>query len=216
MVENELVPAVEEDARKRDISFFRWMDGGASGGKGYAAAMQHISGPTIVTDFKKEAIPVPVKNSYSEGLAASDYFNAGYGARGGMIGRALATAQPGYRNKLLLAATGDILIQGNDCGDTEGITMDLDDPNIVDRFEVRTHKLVNPILVAERKKQGKSTMQVRSAMTCKNANGICRMCAGPNENGQLHEEGVNIGAIAGQSIGEPLTQSAMSLSLIHI
>lgn len=210
IVEKELVPAVEKDARVRDIAFMRWIDGGAAGGKGYGAAMQHISGPTIVTDYKKVPIPVPVMNSYSEGLAPSDYFNAAYGARGGMIGRALATAQPGYRNKLLLSAVGDQLILGNDCGDKEGINMDLSDSHVIDRFEVGTHKLVTPSLVAERRKEKKTSITVRSPISCKNSNGICKMCYGPNENGTLYEDGVNIGAIAGQSMGEPLTQSAMS------
>lgn len=216
MVEDQLIPEVERDARQRQISFFDWIDGGASGGKGFGAAMQHISGPTIVTDFKKEAIPVPVENSYSEGLSASDYFNAGYGARGGMIGRALATAQPGYRNKLLLAASGDITINGNDCGDTEGIKLPVSDPNAVDRFEVKTHIKVTPQVIGQRKKDGDQFIHVRSPVTCKNSHGVCRMCYGPNEDGELYEDGVAIGAIAGQSIGEPLTQCFHRHSLITV
>lgn len=207
IVEQDIVPEAMRFGMENKSSMFDWMESGATGKKG--AIIQAISGPTMVTDHKGDPIPSPVENSFSEGLSVSDYFNTQYGARGGMIGRALSTAQPGYLNKLILSSVGDSLIAGNDCGDKEGIKLALHDPHAMNRFEVGTHKITTPSYVAELKKQGKKEIHVRSAVTCKNANGICKMCYGPNEDGVLHENGVNIGAIAGQSIGEPLTQAAM-------
>ena len=214
IVANEIVPLTNEFGVKNKSNYYNWLESGATGKN--AAIIQQTSGPTIITDYAKNAIPVPVENSYSQGLSVSDYYNAQYGARGGMIGRALATAKPGYLNKLILASVGDSLILGNDCGDTEGIKMDISDPHAMDRFEVKTHRIVDSAYIGRLRDAGVSHVIVRSPVTCKNSNGICKMCYGPNEDGELNEEGLNIGAIAGQGMGEPLTQCFHPDTIVQI
>ena len=57
---------------------------------------------------------------------------------------------------------------------------------------------------------GVDKIQVRSAMTCEAPLGVCRTCYGMDlATGQLVEEGMAVGIIAAQSIGEPGTQLTM-------
>src|SRR6202035_2870511 len=53
-------------------------------------------------------------------------------------------------------------------------------------------------------------VRVRSIMTCKAREGVCRLCYGRNlATGRLVEIGEAVGVIAAQSIGEPGTQLTM-------
>lgn len=206
IVSSELAPLVDKFGEKNS-NMYKWQKAGAINRLGQIR--QQLLGPTIVADYSDVPIPVPIKKSFSEGLSVSEYFTHQYGARKGMIGRALETAAPGYQNKLILSAVGDQLIDNEDCGDKEGVEMKLDDGNIVDRYEIKTDVLITPEIIAERKANGEKIARVRSPLTCRRPRGICAKCYGLNENGKLYSQGTNIGAIAGQSVGEPLTQAAM-------
>src|SRR5205823_3021090 len=57
---------------------------------------------------------------------------------------------------------------------------------------------------------GLDKVQVRSPMTCQAPLGVCRLCYGMDlATGGLVEEGMAVGIIAAQSIGEPGTQLTM-------
>src|SRR5581483_4333327 len=57
---------------------------------------------------------------------------------------------------------------------------------------------------------GVDKILVRSPMTCQAALGVCRLCYGMDlATGNLVEEGMAVGIIAAQSIGEPGTQLTM-------
>ncbi len=57
---------------------------------------------------------------------------------------------------------------------------------------------------------GIDKIMVRSPMTCQAALGVCRLCYGMDlATGNLVEEGMAVGIIAAQSIGEPGTQLTM-------
>ena len=57
---------------------------------------------------------------------------------------------------------------------------------------------------------GLDKILVRSPMTCQAALGVCRLCYGMDlATGNLVEEGMAVGIIAAQSIGEPGTQLTM-------
>src|SRR5207249_6137096 len=59
-------------------------------------------------------------------------------------------------------------------------------------------------------KMGLDKILVRSPMTCQAALGVCRLCYGMDlATGNLVEEGMAVGIIAAQSIGEPGTQLTM-------
>src|SRR5205807_7422427 len=57
---------------------------------------------------------------------------------------------------------------------------------------------------------GVDKIMVRSPMTCQAPLGVCRLCYGMDlATGALVEEGMAVGIIAAQSIGEPGTQLTM-------
>src|SRR5437763_14191177 len=57
---------------------------------------------------------------------------------------------------------------------------------------------------------GLDKITVRSPMTCQAPLGVCRLCYGMDlATGNLVEEGMAVGIIAAQSIGEPGTQLTM-------
>src|SRR5207245_2986525 len=59
-------------------------------------------------------------------------------------------------------------------------------------------------------KLGIDKIMVRSPMTCNASLGICRLCYGMDlATGNMVEEGMAVGIIAAQSIGEPGTQLTM-------
>ena len=59
-------------------------------------------------------------------------------------------------------------------------------------------------------RSGLEKIQVRSPMTCESHLGICRLCYGMDlSTGSLVEDGMAVGIIAAQSIGEPGTQLTM-------
>src|SRR6185436_1314752 len=57
---------------------------------------------------------------------------------------------------------------------------------------------------------GLEKIQVRSPMTCDASLGVCRLCYGMDlSTGSMVEEGMAVGIIGAQSIGEPGTQLTM-------
>jgi DNA-directed RNA polymerase subunit beta' len=57
---------------------------------------------------------------------------------------------------------------------------------------------------------GLESIRVRSPLACEARNGVCALCYGVDmSNGRLVEDGMAIGIIAAQSIGEPGTQLTM-------
>jgi DNA-directed RNA polymerase subunit beta' len=146
----------------------------------------------------------------------SDYWIASYGARKGMMDRALATKDPGVFNKRLMATTMNNVISMEDCGTKQGIKMSVTSPDILGRFlqgnqaRVSDETIINEDVVKRFKAAKLREVLVRSPLKCKAPKGTCRHCYGVDENGSLVSIGDNIGAKAGQTIAEPLTQMTMN------
>ena len=127
----------------------------------------------------------------------------------------------------------NVVVTQHDCGTTQGITkgviyrgekveVSLADSirgrvsrtNIVnpitDETVVRENELITPTIARKIEELGLERIQVRSALTCDAALGVCRLCYGMDlSTGSLVEEGMAVGIIAAQSIGEPGTQLTM-------
>src|SRR5207249_2366219 len=79
------------------------------------------------------------------------------------------------------------------------------DEVIVEENEMITHDQARKV-----EGLGIDKILVRSPMTCQAALGVCRLCYGMDlATGSLVEEGMAVGIIAAQSIGEPGTQLTM-------
>lgn len=199
--------------KDKNSSFYHMVESGARGKD--SQLMQMVSAPGIVMDAKNRKVPVPIKKSYSEGITTSDYFMSSYGVRKGMIDRALATSEPGALNKDIMASTSDHIITEVDCGTKRGMTLPITSSDVYDRLLAHDqhghnrNTLVTPQLVSELNKKGIKDIDVRTPLRCIAPKGVCAHCAGRDEFDKLPEIGDNVGAKAGQSMSEPLSQGVL-------
>jgi len=78
---------------------------------------------------------------------------------------------------------------------------------MTDEVIVAENQLITPEIALRIEKLGIDSVQVRSPLICDTSRGKCAMCYGMDmSTGQLVEEGLAVGTIAAQSIGEPGTQ----------
>ena len=182
-----------------------------------------------------DAVEVPITSSFVEGASVSEFFISTHGARKGAVDTALRTADAGYLTRRLVDVVQDVIIKEDDCGTENGIIAEafIDDKDgtvvesLYDRIIGRytNKKVLHPEtkeVIAERNtyinealadkiiSAGVTKVPIRSILTCKSPNGICKKCYGRNlATGQIVEVGEAIGIMAAQSIGEPGTQLTM-------
>ena len=210
---------------------YLFMDSGARGNK---SQMQQLAGMRgLMAKPSGEIIETPIKSNFREGLSVIEYFSSTHGARKGLADTALKTADSGYLTRKLCDVAQSVVVLEHDCGQTSGIAKEaiykgeeVDVPlrdlirgrtsceNIVDPRTDRAIVTRNEIVTVEKAKEiealGIRTVFVRSPLTCQTPRGICATCYGMDmSTGQLVEEGLAVGIIAAESIGEPGTQLTM-------
>jgi len=188
-----------------------------SGGRGNMSNLRSlVASPLFVADAKGRVIPSPISKSYAEGLDIGDYWTSTYGARHGMIDRAIQTSLPGAFSKDIMATTIDNVISGEDCGTKKGVDLPISSKDVLDRYLAGAHggfahnTLVDQSVVSKLRKEGVKTLRVRSPLTCLRPRGTCSYCYGLDEHGELPSIGDNVGAKSGQVISEPLVQMVMN------
>jgi DNA-directed RNA polymerase subunit beta' len=180
-----------------------------SGARGKPAQlMRSVTTPAAVVDEQNETIPWLISKSYAEGLKPADNWVAMGEARRNAVESYTSVAAPGEMSKILVNNMSDQLITMPDCGTKNGLMMDVNDPNIVDRFRAD-----NGDLITAKNKPRTGSIRVRSPMTCEAPDGVCQKCYGLDTRGAVPRLGHNVGMIAAHAMGEPLTQ--MSLSAKH-
>ncbi|MBQ9128796.1 MAG: hypothetical protein IJY15_13680, partial [Thermoguttaceae bacterium] len=81
---------------------------------------------------------------------------------------------------------------------------------VTDEVIVRENELITVEIARKIEELGIEKIQVRSPMTCEAELGVCSLCYGMDlSTSKLVEEGMAVGIIAAQSIGEPGTQLTM-------
>ena len=163
-----------------------------------------------------------------------EYFSSTHGARKGLADTALKTADSGYLTRKLADVAQNVVITMHDCGTTQGITKGVDlqgrgdrtaavrlDPRPGQPQHASRDPVTDEVIVGENEmitweaartieQLGLDKILVRSPMTCQAPLGVCRLCYGMDlATGALVEEGMAVGIIAAQSIGEPGTQLTM-------
>ena len=185
---------------------------------------QMVLTPMLVADTEGKPIPVPIDKSYSEGLDIGSYWASMYGARLGTISRAEGTWRPGLMSKQMMASTMNQMVVSEDCGTKKGTALPLDERDILGRFtssDIKLKKgdkgevipagtLVDTDVLNRLKNNRVTEVPVRTPLRCLHGKGMCAKCYGLNEEGQLHPQGVNVGVIAAQALGEPATQLSMN------
>jgi DNA-directed RNA polymerase subunit beta' len=178
-------------------------------------------------------IETPIKANFREGLTVLEYFSSTHGARKGLADTALKTADSGYLTRKLADVAQNVVVTMDNCGTTQGITKGVIyrgekvEVGLADSIRGRVSRtnIVNPItdevIVEENglitsevarkiEELGLEKIQIRSPMTCEAELGICAKCYGMDlSTSRLVEQGLAVGIIAAQSIGEPGTQLTM-------
>ncbi len=205
-----------------------------SGARGGVEQIRQLSGMRgLMAKPSGQIIETPIKANFREGLSVLEYFSSTHGARKGLADTALKTADSGYLTRKLADVAQNVVITMHDCGTTQGITkgviyrgekveVSLADSirgrvsraNIVnpitDEVVVRENELITPAIGRKIEAMGLEKIQVRSPMTCDAHLGVCALCYGMDlSTGSLVEQGMAVGIIAAQSIGEPGTQLTM-------
>jgi DNA-directed RNA polymerase subunit beta' len=195
-----------------------------SGSRGDPVQLKQIvSTPALVKDAKNRTVPYLIPRSYSEGMDVASYWTTLHGARKGTIQKTQGVREPGYLSKLIVNSAMNQVITEDDCKTTEGVYLNVDDGDILDRYlsrgvrlggrRYRAGTIVTTEMVAAARKGRKDSLPVRSPMRCKAKDGICKKCMGLSENGRTYDTGTNIGVISAQAVGEPSTQ--LSLNVFH-
>jgi DNA-directed RNA polymerase subunit beta' len=213
----DLEKAHEPLFREHGNKIFQMVESGARGKM--SQFRQMTIAPMLMQDGSGRTLPTPVKKSYSEGLDIGDYWTALHGARKGTLQRVEGTSEPGSLTKEIVNVVIPNMVMSKDCGTTQGVSMDLHDDDIHDRFlaapvtagnqTIKAGTLIDSHVTSLLKRHKVNRVVVRSPLKCAHAHGLCSKCYGLNENGELHELGTNVGVIAGHAMGEPATQLAM-------
>ncbi len=181
-------------------------------------------------------IELPIRSSFKEGLNVLEYFISTHGVRKGLSDTALKTANAGYLTRRLIDVTQDVIVDEEDCGDTEGFVLtrsdseemsvkfvnrlkgrflaeDVKDPNsgeiIAKAGDIMDNELAKKI-----DESGADNVKIRSIMTCKSLYRVCQKCYGWSLGyNKLVKLGTAVGVVAAQSIGEPGTQ--LTLRTFH-
>jgi DNA-directed RNA polymerase subunit beta' len=205
-----------------------------SGARGNVDQIRQLGGMRgLMAKPSGEIIETPIKSNFREGLSVLEYFSSTHGARKGLADTALKTADSGYLTRKLADVAQNVIINEIECGTVNGVTKttiykgETVEVELKDLIVGRTARdtIRNPItdvvIVAENqvitneiadalKELKLETIRVRSPLTCESARGICARCYGVDmSTNQVVEEGLAVGIIAAQSIGEPGTQLTM-------
>ena len=211
---SEMPDKVYGAALSQGSNLARMVASGARGNKGQLNS--NIGADWLMLDANSRPVPVPIKNSYAEGLSPAEYFAASYGTRKGLISTKFSTRETGYLNKQLSAAAHDIVVTAHDCDTGRGIPTTPDDRDNVGAVLAKScgghpaGTVLTTRSLKDLRDHGVKSMTVRSPLTCQAHNGICAVCAGKRERGHFPHLMDNIGLAAGSSLAEPITQSALS------
>jgi DNA-directed RNA polymerase subunit beta' len=204
-----------------------------SGARGGVEQIRQLAGMRgLMAKPSGQIIETPIKANFREGLSVLEYFSSTHGARKGLADTALKTADSGYLTRKLADVAQNVVITLHDCGTTQGITKGVlykgeeverslaeSIRGRVARNPIQTvggeaiveeNELVTPEMARRIEQLNIDKVVVRSPMTCQAALGVCRLCYGMDlSTGSMVEEGMAVGIIAAQSIGEPGTQLTM-------
>lgn len=189
----------------------------ASGARGNKSNVNQMRGAAlIVADHRNRAIPVPILNSYAEGLDPVELWATSYGVRKGYVDLKTATPKAGFFGKQLANAAHRLIVRGERPIDGVGLPVDTVDPDNEGAVLARDygdHKAGTIITPRIRKQlvEKYPTILIHSPIAAPIAGGgIPQWAVGVRERGGLSPIGDNVGVAAAQAISEPLSQSVIS------
>ena len=237
-ITKEMMAELEQDTDARDARRSGYVNPiylmAHSGARGGVEQIRQLAGMRgLMAKPSGKIIETPIKANFREGLTVLEYFSSTHGARKGLADTALKTADSGYLTRKLADVAQNVVVTMHDCGTTQGIEKTVIyrgekvEVNLADSIRgrvsrtnianpitnevvVQEDELITPKAARQVEALGLEKIQVRSALTCEAPLGVCRLCYGMDlSTGSLVEEGMAVGIIAAQSIGEPGTQLTM-------
>jgi len=209
-----------------------------SGARGSVDQIQQLAGMrALMAKPSGEIIETPIKSNFREGMTVLEYFSSTHGARKGLADTALKTANSGYLTRKLIDVAQNAIVAHRECGTLQCITKSISNSGdqvdvplseliigrtardnirnpITDEMIVRENEVITPQIAEQIEELGIDAVRVRSALTCDSPYGVCAKCYGWDlGTSKLVEEGMAVGIIAAQSIGEPGTQ--LTLRTFH-
>jgi DNA-directed RNA polymerase subunit beta' len=213
-----MVRSIEQTHGEKGKNLYHMMKAGVK--PQMDAYRQAVMAPMLMMNAKGEVIPTPIRRSWSEGLDTADYWTQMSGARKGVVQKVQSVQEPGYFTKQVINSVMNNSISTDDCGTKKGISLPVDEKDILDRRLASSIKvgkktypagmLVTPGVRDSLRNNKVRRVVVRSPLRCEHGGtGICSKCYGLDENGQDAPVGKNVGIISAQAIGERATQLAM-------
>ncbi|MBW8002669.1 MAG: DNA-directed RNA polymerase subunit beta' [Planctomycetes bacterium] len=237
-VTNEMMQGLKNDTRNGKPylnPIFLMSDSGA---RGSVDQIQQLAGMrALMAKPSGEIIETPIKSNFREGMTVLEYFSSTHGARKGLADTALKTANSGYLTRKLIDVAQNVIVTEHDCNTLQGITksaaggneqVDVPLPELIigrtardnirnpitNEMIVSENEVITPEVAAKIEELGIDALRVRSSLTCDSPFGVCAKCYGWDlSRSQLVEQGMAVGIIAAQSIGEPGTQ--LTLRTFH-
>ena len=238
-VTNEMMRGLKEDVKEDGTPYLNPIYlMSSSGARGSVDQIQQLAGMrALMAKPSGEIIETPIKSNFREGMTVLEYFSSTHGARKGLADTALKTANSGYLTRKLIDVAQNVIVTEYDCRTLQGITKmttnrgDQVDVSLSELIIGRTardnirnpitgemvayeNEVITPESAAAIELLGLDAIRVRSPLTCDSPFGICAKCYGWDlSTSKLVEEGLAVGIIAAQSIGEPGTQ--LTLRTFH-
>jgi len=205
-----------------------------SGARGSIDQVRQLAGMRgLMAKPSGRIIETPIRANFREGLSVLEYFSSTHGARKGLADTALKTADSGYLTRKLADVAQNVIITEDDCGTLNSIEKEvwykgaevdrpladaivgrvaaqsIVDP-LTDEYVVKEGEIITDAATVRIEELGIDRLRVRSPLTCEASLGCCAKCYGVDlSTGTLVEQGLAVGIIAAQSIGEPGTQLTM-------
>jgi DNA-directed RNA polymerase subunit beta' len=190
-LKNEMVQQVRSGSRGKPVQFARM-----------------AVGPIYAVDMDQLPKLNLIKNNFTNGLSAHEYFNVSSQGRFASVQSANATSVPGALGKVLIANVDSEKISSKDCLTSNGTFKSITDPHIMDHYSAGTKgRLITKDFLKSYK--GKR-IKIRTPITCASPRGICVKCYGLKANGRLPHVGENVGISSGQVKSAILTQMTIS------
>lgn len=189
----------------------------------------------LILDPLGNIVELPLRSNYKQGLSNLEYFVAARGTRKGLADTALRTAESGYLTRRLVDVAQDVIIKEEDCGTEDSFTLykrsdrrlSFDErltgrfsgENVVDpktgEIIVKKGEEITKELAIQIDNTDIEQVEVRSVLTCETKHGVCQKCYGYDlGTRKVVKNGVAVGTIAAQSMGEAATQ--LTLNTKHL
>ena len=183
-----------------------------TGARGNPSQLQQgTSTPLMSKDINGTPVPIAITSSYAEGLSPPEQLAMSYWGRGNTVSAQLSTSKPGAMFKSIIPNLYHEVVTVPDCSTKNGEMMKLSDKRkVLNRVEAGTNRLIDEGYYKDLKMSGKTSIKVRSVLTCEAHEGVCQKCYGKDARATLPEIGENVGILAAQSASEVLTQMVLS------